>query len=208
MNRVAIVDYGMSNLDSIRRAIEEVGGSPYVVASPDVLGHPDRIVLPGVGAFSLAMANLRTNGLDRVLVDEVLGDGVPFLGICLGMQLLGSEGDEGDEGGPTSGLGWIPGRISRLAPTGTDRRVPHVGWNEVVPAGSGPLFEGIESGTDFYFVHSFHLCASVEEDVAATTPYCGGFISAVARDQVFGVQFHPEKSQRAGFAVLRNFLAI
>jgi glutamine amidotransferase len=205
MNRVAIVDYGMSNLDSIRRAIEEVGGSPYVVASPDVLGHPDRIVLPGVGAFSLAMANLRANGLDRALADEVLGDGVPFLGVCLGMQLLGSDGDEG---GPTSGFGWIPGRISRLAPTRIDRRVPHVGWNEVVPADASTLFEGIERGTDFYFVHSYHLCPADDQDVAATTPYCGGFTSAIARGAVFGVQFHPEKSQRAGFTILRNFLAV
>lgn len=205
MNRVAIVDYGMSNLDSIRRAIEEVGGSPYIAASASALGHPDRIVLPGVGAFSLAMSNLRATGLDQALTAEVLGDDVPFLGVCLGMQLLASGGEEG---GPTPGLGWIPGRTSKLVPTSDDRRVPHVGWNEVVPTEAGSLFEGIESGTDFYFVHSYHLCAAHSDDVAATTPYCGGFTSAIAHGLIFGVQFHPEKSQRSGFAVLRNFLAV
>jgi imidazole glycerol-phosphate synthase subunit HisH len=133
----------------------------------------------------------------------VLRTGVPFLGICLGMQLLASSSAEG---ATTSGLGWIPGDVRRLVPTVDDPRVPHVGWNEVRPTGSGGLFAGTEAGTDFYFVHSYHLVPDDPTDTAATTPYADGLVSSVAKGQVFGVQFHPEKSQRAGFAVLGAFL--
>jgi glutamine amidotransferase len=113
----------------------------------------------------------------------------------------------GHEGGETEGLGWLDARVVRLTPTSADRRIPHVGWNEVHPADGAGAFAGVPAGTDFYFVHSYHLVPADPADVAATTPYTGGFVSAVARDNVWGVQFHPEKSQRAGFAVLRNFLA-
>jgi imidazole glycerol-phosphate synthase subunit HisH len=204
VNRVAIIDFGVSNLDSVGRALEDAGASPYVVASGDDLGEPDRIVLPGVGAFDVAMANLAGRGLDRALDVAVVDRGTPLLGICLGMQLLASEGTEG---GVTAGLGWVPGRVVRLEPQNGDRRIPHVGWNELVP-GSSPLFDGIESGTDVYFVHSYHVVPDSTSDIASMTPYCGGFVSAIDRGTVFGVQFHPEKSQRAGAMILRNFLKI
>jgi glutamine amidotransferase len=205
MNRVAVIDYGVSNLDSVKRALEEAGACPYIVASAGELREPDRIVLPGVGAFGIAMANLESRGLIGALEAAVLEQEVPLLGICLGMQLLASEGTEGES---TAGLGWIPGRVMRLEPQGEDRRIPHMGWNELVHSGSFPLFDGIESGRDVYFVHSYHLIPSAPTDAVATTPYCGGFVSAVARGTIFGVQFHPEKSQRTGAAVLRNFLRI
>ena len=206
MGRVAIVDYGLSNLDSVGRALEELGAMPYVVADGSQLGRPDHIVLPGVGAFVDAMANLRERGLDEALRDQVLGTGVPLLGICLGMQLLATKGTEG---APVEGLGWVPGEVVRIVPSDADTRVPHVGWNEIEPTAGCPLFCGVDAGSDFYFVHSFHLVPDQGTSVAATTPYAEGIVSAVqGPPQVFGVQFHPEKSQRAGFQVLSNFLAI
>lgn len=202
--RVGVVDYGMCNLDSVRRALEEAGGRPFVTDDPADLDAADRIVLPGVGAFPDAMRNLRDRGLDDALRKQVVDDGVPFLGVCLGMQLLAATGHEGE---PAEGLGWIDAEVTRLTPVAGER-VPHVGWNEVYPAGPSPLFAGIPDGTDFYFVHSFHVRCADGDDVLATTPYCGAFTSAVARGHVFGVQFHPEKSQRHGIRLLRNFLAI
>ncbi len=202
--RVAIVDYGMCNLDSVRRAFEEVGARPYVTDDPGDLDIADRIVLPGVGAFPDAMRSLKARGLDEALAKHVWVKGAPFLGVCLGMQLMACVGEEVEQ---TDGLGWINARCVRFVATEADRRVPHVGWNEVTPELDSPLFDGIPPGTDFYFVHSFHVECSRAEQVLATTPYCDGFVSAVQRDHVFGVQFHPEKSQHWGLRLLRNFLA-
>ena len=205
MNRVAIVDYGLCNIDSVARAIEMCGGKPTITSSPDDLGSADRIILPGVGAYPDAMANLRADELDAALHEQVIDEKAPFLGICLGMQLLATVGEEVTT---TKGLGFVGASVRRLEATERDRRVPHIGWNEVNPSDGARLFDGIEPGTDFYFVHSFHVVCDDASDVAATTPYCGGFTSSVERDNVFGVQFHPEKSQDAGFVVLRNFLAV
>lgn len=205
MNRVAIIDYGMGNLDSVARAVEECGGTPVVTSRAEDIGIANRVILPGVGAFSDGMRNLRERSLDVILREQVDGKRIPLLGICLGMQLLATRGWEG---GPTEGMGWIDGEVHRLVPAGEDTRVPHIGWNEVTFVRDSPLFQGISSGKDFYFVHSYHLRANDPEDVVAHTPYCGGFTSAAARGNVFGVQFHPEKSQRTGFRILRNFLAL
>jgi imidazole glycerol-phosphate synthase subunit HisH len=201
---VAIVDYGMCNLDSVRRAFEEVGARAWVTDDPADLDAADRIVLPGVGAFPDAMHNLRVRGLDEALDKRVRDEGTPFLGVCLGMQLMAAVGQEVE---PTEGLGWIDARCVRFAPTEVDRRVPHVGWNEVSPSVDSSLFDGIPAGSDFYFVHSFHVTCVAADQVLATTPYCGGFVSAVQHGSAFGVQFHPEKSQRWGLRVLENFLA-
>jgi glutamine amidotransferase len=203
--RVAIVDYGMCNLDSVRRAFEEVGARPFVTDEPGDLDAADRIVLPGVGAFPDAMHNLRARGLDDALAKQVWDEGAPFLGVCLGMQLMARIGHEVQ---CTEGLGWIDACCVRLQPTEADRRVPHVGWNEVTPWADSPLFAGIPPGADFYFVHSFHVACATSEQVLATTPYGDGFVSAVQRGQAFGVQFHPEKSQRFGLRLLENFLAV
>jgi glutamine amidotransferase len=201
---VAIVDTGLCNLDSIARAIEECGGKPLVTEDPGDREHAARIVLPGVGAFPEAMDRLRSRGLDMALSEQVIGREIPFLGVCLGMQLMATLGTEVRE---TAGLGWIDGEVSLLQ-AGPGERIPHIGWNEVEPTAGSPLFQGIAPGRDFYFVHSYVLRPTRDEDVAAVTPYAGGFVSAVHRDNVFGVQFHPEKSQQVGFAVLRNFLAL
>ena len=204
MKRVAIVDYGVSNLDSVARAIEECGGQPVVTSEPGVLAEAASVVLPGVGAFRVGMTNLRSLGLDDVLDDLVRG-GIPLLGLCLGMHLLASRGSEG---GDTAGLGLIEGEIVQLVPRQPGERVPHIGWNEVVAKRDSPLLSLEEPAQDFYFVHSYHFRPAAEADVVATTPYCGGFVSAIARENVYGVQFHPEKSSRAGFALIRGFLSL
>jgi glutamine amidotransferase len=205
MNHVAIVDYGLCNLDSIARAIEECGGRPCVTDNPNDLADTDSIILPGVGSYGDAMANLREKRLDTAMTERVAGDGVPFLGICLGMQLMAHKGNEGQG---ADGLGWIDGEVCRLEPVTPGERVPHVGWNEVEPVAHAPLFDGITPGVDFYFVHSYHLNMADEDAVQGRTPYCDSFVSAIGRDNIFGVQFHPEKSQKAGFRLLTNFLGL
>ena len=203
MTDVVIVDTGLCNLRSITRAVEECGAQPRIAAAGSEVGAPSHVILPGVGAFPDAMENLERSGLVESLATQVRDHGVPFLGICLGMQLLAALGREVRD---TRGLGWIDGDVTRLEPAPSER-IPHVGWNQIELVGESPLFDGIEPGRDFYFVHSWALRPASAADVVATTPYGGGFASAVQRDNVFGVQFHPEKSQRAGFQVLRNFLA-
>lgn len=203
MGRVALVDTGLCNLGSIKRAVEECGGSPFVTNDPSDLKEATQIILPGVGAFPEAMATLRINGLADEMTEQVIGRHIPFLGICLGMQLLATRGLEGGE---TNGLGWIDGDVVRLKPEGNER-VPHVGWNTVTEQKPSQLLSHVR-GRDFYFVHSFVVQPRNPEEIIASTPFAGGFTSAVGRDAIFGVQFHPEKSQADGFRVLRNFLAV
>ena len=201
--KVAIVDYGMCNLDSVARAVEECGGDPVVISDPSALTGADRIILPGVGAFAQAMTNLRAAGFEPALRESALVRRVPFLGICLGMQLLATKGFEGGE---TDGLGWIGGDVRRLEPSPNDSRIPHIGWNEVHVVRQSPLFDETIRDRDVYFVHSFHFVPNDLGAVVATTPYCGGFVSVLQSQNIFGVQFHPEKSQKVGFRILSNFL--
>lgn len=205
MNIVAIVDYGMCNLDSVARAVEECGGKALVTERAQDFETANRIILPGVGAFADAMRNIKQRALDQILYEQAVEKRIPFLGICLGMQLLASKGFEVEE---TNGLGFVPGEVRRLNPSGEDTRIPHVGWNEVYPLPDSPLFRGITPGRDFYFVHSYQLCPRDESNVLARTPYAGGFVSAVQSGSIWGVQFHPEKSQRPGFQLLKNFLSL
>jgi len=199
---VLVINYGMGNLGSVRRAFEECGATVLVSENPADLADAERIVLPGVGAFPDAMARLNSVGWPGELRKALENPGVHLLGICLGMQLLA---DKGHEGGETTGLGLIGGEVTRFIPA-QDERVPHVGWNEVCPTMPSGLLAGIPAGTDFYFVHSYHFRAARPETVLATTPYCGGFAAVVHAGNVFGTQFHPEKSSRPGFQLLRNFL--
>lgn len=202
--KVLIVDYGMGNLGSLRRSLEECGADASISTNPADIRTATRLVLPGVGAFPDAMATLGERGWVPELEAAVKAQ-VPLLGICLGMQLLAERGYEGKE---TVGLGFVPGEVRRLEPASRDIRLPHVGWNEARQVRPSPLFAGVADRTDFYFVHSYHFAASREEDVLTTTDYCGGFSSTVGSGSTFGVQFHPEKSSRAGFQVLRNFLKL
>jgi glutamine amidotransferase len=201
MLSVAIIDYGLCNLDSIRRAIEICGAAPRLAREAKDVEYAQRIVLPGVGNFAKAMSNLHQRGLDHALHAAVARQ-TPVLGLCLGMQLLASFGEEG---GGREGLGLIPGRVL-LMHSCSGERVPHMGWNSVVPAVRSVLFDGIAPGADFYFVHSYHLACDDNAHVAARTPYCGGIVAAVQNGNVFGTQFHPEKSQRSGRRLLTNFL--
>lgn len=205
MNSTLIIDYGMGNLGSVKRAFEECGADPFISDDPAACARADYIVLPGVGAFADGMAALTAGGWVAALRAAALEEKTPLLGICLGMQLLA---DKGYEGGENAGLGMIPGEVMRLVADTPDTRIPHVGWNEVHHSGNHPLFAGIRPGADFYFVHSFHFVPGAEENILATTPYCGTFVSAVMRGTVCGTQFHPEKSSLPGFQLIRNFLAL
>jgi glutamine amidotransferase len=203
--QAVIVDYGIGNIDSLKRAIEECGGVASLGREPRDLEDATHIILPGVGSFAAAMRNLENRGLAIALKEQVVANHIPLLGVCLGMQLLA---DGGCEGGETPGLGFIAGEIVPLKPDAPEVRIPHIGWNEVHFKQASPLFEGIDSGQDFYFVHSYHFACGEPADILAVTPYCGGFVSVVGRGTVFGTQFHPEKSQWVGFAMLRNFLKL
>ena len=205
MTTVGIVRYGTGNLDSVARALEACGASTMILDAPDALDTVAAIVLPGVGAFAHGMAMLEARGFLDPLRAEILGNRIPVLGICLGMQLLAERGYEGSSDG-IPGLGWIGGEVIRLPP---HERVPHMGWNAVYPEendGGDALLRGVSPGEDFYFVHSYRMVPADDAVWAANTPYGDRFCSAVARDHIWGVQFHPEKSQNAGFQVLRNFL--
>lgn len=199
---ILIIDYGMSNLGSIRRALEECGADVLVSNKPDDLKTCDKIVLPGVGAFGDGMKNLNERGWTKIIREEVLENKIPILGICLGMQLLASIGHEGGE---FDGLDLIEGEVVKLTAQNGER-IPHVGWNEIVKTKENPLFEKIKDGSDFYFVHSYYFKAKNKENVIATTSYCGEFASAVNKNNIFGTQFHPEKSIPLGFQVLKNFI--
>jgi glutamine amidotransferase len=201
---VLIIDYGLGNLASTRRSFEECGAVVAVSDDPCAVLSAASVVVPGVGTFGQAMERLRHRGW-LTSIREAAAIGVPVLGICLGMQLLA---DRGEEGGECEGLGLVEGRVERMLPVRPEERIPHVGWNEVLPAASShPIFRGIRSGTDFYFAHSYRFIPAKRHDVIATTPYCGELVSAVRNNNVVGVQFHPEKSSRAGLQLIRNFLS-
>lgn len=200
---LAVIDYGMGNLGSLARTLEVIGAVAQVVHEPSQIANADAIILPGVGAFSEGMRQLQQRGWVSPLHNAIV-KGRPMLGICLGMQLLA---DQGCEGGITAGLGIIPGTVERMHPRGEGERLPHVGWNEVRREQECLLFEGIPNGADFYFVHSYHFVLESQANALARTPYCGGFVSAVGKERVFGVQFHPEKSSQFGRQLLKNFVA-
>jgi glutamine amidotransferase len=199
---VVIVDYGMGNLRSVQRALEECGASGSISNDPRAIEQAEALVIPGVGAFADGMKNLAERGLSASIRTAAEEARVPVLGICLGMQLLADRGFESDD---SQGLGLVPGEVKRLEPR-ADERLPHVGWNEVHGGAGAELLDGIAEGTDFYFVHSYHFVPADNADIVARTPYAGGFVSMIHRQNVWGAQFHPEKSGRPGFRLLTNFL--
>jgi len=202
---IAIVDYGMGNLRSVEKALLRVGQSVQVTREPAVIRAADGIVLPGVGAFGACMANLDRFGLVPVVRDVIEG-GRPFLGICLGMQILFSESEEF---GPVSGLGVLPGRVVRFGGEAVaGLRVPHMGWNQLRRRGDTPVLAGVEDGAYAYFVHSYYVVPEDPEIITTETPYGVRFASSVARDNIFACQFHPEKSQEIGLRMLANFGAV
>lgn len=201
MADITIVDYGMGNIGSVANAFARLGATCNVADSPAQIHAASALVLPGVGAFPAAMRNLEQRGLAGPLTQTVMDQGVPFLGICLGLQLIA---ESSVEGGHTRGLGWIAGQVRALQPAGA-LPVPQVGWNEVVCSGSSSLFERLPPAAHFYFDHSYAL-ESTDNVATATCDYGGRCVAAVQHNNVVAVQFHPEKSQRNGLRVLRNFL--
>lgn len=199
---VYMIDYGMGNLLSVKRAFEKCGADVIITQYPDDLYEASHVILPGVGAFKDGMKNLCENNWINVLDKIVEEKKIPILGICLGMQLLASKGFEVEE---TKGLGYVPGEVV-LMRANENERIPHVGWNEVSINKDSELFSGIKDKTDFYFVHSYHFAVDNEEHSIASTPYAGGFVSVINKDLVYGTQFHPEKSQKPGFQLIKNFL--
>lgn len=202
---ITMIDYGGSNLRSVQKALEAVGARAVATADPEVVRRATKLVLPGVGAFGAGMAALRARGLDAAAA-EAVGAGAWLLGICLGMQFLF---DESDEMGQHAGLGLLGGRVTRF-PAGlraADRplKVPHVGWNEIEHDGCHTLLAGVAPGAHAYFVHSYICIPDDPSDVLARADYGGPFAAVVGRGRVLGIQFHPEKSQRVGLQILRNF---
>jgi imidazole glycerol-phosphate synthase subunit HisH len=202
ISETIIIDYGMGNLRSVEKALAAVGGRPLISADPDAVRKAARLILPGVGAFGDAMRNLRQNGMDRAIL-EAANAGTPLLGLCLGLQLLFTNSEEF---GSHEGLNLIPGKVLRfMAPS---LRVPHVGWNQIEGIQPNLLLGGIPEGSYFYFVHSYYVEPDRTEDVLRWTSYGHRFCSIACRGNVWGAQFHPEKSQDMGKKLLRNFLAI
>ena len=198
---LALIDYGAGNLRSVENALRAAGGRDIAVtADPDLVRKADRIVLPGVGAFAACMNALSAiPGMVDALNQRVIGEGAPFLGVCVGMQLMA---DAGEEFGTTPGLGWIKGIVSKLEPADPQARIPHMGWNDVVPVEPHPLIVPGEA----YFLHSFGFRVADPKTLAAITDHGGTVTAAVARDNLIGAQFHPEKSQAYGLAFLSRFL--
>lgn len=201
---IVIVDYGMGNTGSVKNALLFLGKEAVISRNPEDLHRATHLILPGVGAFGDGMKKLVDFGLVRILEEEVLMKKKPILGICLGMQLFA---DIGEEGGTHKGLGWISGGTRRFRVDEKRFRLPHIGWNDVETRESATLFEGVTPEV-FYFVHSYVIEPSDPSVVTASCDYGEVFSAAVEKENIFGVQFHPEKSQKAGLAVLKNFIAV
>lgn len=200
---VTIVDCGIGNIRSVQRMFEAADASAEIVSDPAALASANRVVLPGVGAFDAGMHALEQGGWIGPLNTAARDRRIPVLGICLGMQMLATEGEEG---GINRGLGFVAGRVRRLDVLGCTLRVPHVGWNEINFNPADPLFAHIPQRSDFYFVHSFAFVADAESSVTGHADYGVPVVASVRQGSVFGTQFHPEKSSKAGRQLLRNFL--
>ena len=196
-----VVDYGVSNIASIGYALDRLGCSWKLARTAEDIGNASHVIIPGVGSFNDGMTNLHNSGLVPSLKKHA-EHGRPLMGICLGMQLLA---DEGTEGGITPGLGFISGRIVPIMPSAGEK-VPHMGWNNLKYKKEHPMFAGVNEGTDAYFVHGYHFECGKEQNITALVDFAGGIVAAVARDNIWGVQFHPEKSSKAGMTIIKNFL--
>jgi len=208
MATVALIDYGSGNLASAAKALARAAQTTkheiITTADPQVVKDAERVVLPGVGAFADCMRGLSAvPGMVPMLREKMLKDGAPFLGICVGMQLLATVGKEF---GDTKGLGWIAGEVVKIAPADASLKIPHMGWNELKIVQRHALLDGIESGAHAYFVHSYHFVPALPDDLIATTDYGQILTAMIGNENIAGTQFHPEKSQATGLKLLSNFL--
>ena len=200
---IGVVDYGMGNLRSVMNAFAEIGAPAELITDPAALDRAERAVLPGVGAFAQAIAMLRKNGMADAL-ERFRSSGRPILGVCLGMQLMCSVSEED---GIHNGLNWIPARVVPFSRS-HGAKIPHMGWNSLHLAGDEALFDGVEDSSDVYFVHSYYVTCEQADDVLASTEYGVTFASILGRGNLFGMQFHPEKSQSIGLRLLSNFVRV
>jgi glutamine amidotransferase len=201
---IAIIDYGMGNLQSVANILDYIGAENIITNKIEEIEMADKLILPGVGAFGEAMENLRKLDLIDFLTKEVVEKKKPFLGICLGMQLLA---DKSYEMGEYVGLGWIKGEVKKLEPMGKEFRIPHIGWNDVIPQKECVLYGADLKSKVCYFVHSFHFDCENKEDVTAVTDYGGNFVCSLERGNIMATQFHPEKSQKDGIEMMKKFVA-
>jgi glutamine amidotransferase len=203
ISKIAVIDFGMGNIGSICKMLRFVGADPVVTSDPGVMASADRIVLPGVGHFDRAVANLRGLGLVEHLQRIVVEDGKPLLGICLGMQLLCRSSEEGS----LPGLGFVDAQVRRFEFPGNPRlKVPHMGWSPITAKKTSVLLKGLDDDSRFYFVHSYFVACADSGDVLAEAAYGAPYVAALERGNVMGVQFHPEKSHRFGIQMFRNFV--
>jgi glutamine amidotransferase len=202
---IAIIDYGMGNLGSVKRKLDKVGASSVITSDAEVIRKSDKIILPGVGHFAKAVSEIKIRGLWALLSEQVLLEKRPILGICLGMQLMAKYSEEGN----SAGFGWFDANIVRFNVSDSIKyKVPHTGWNTIMQVKDSLLFEGINSDSEFCFVHSYHIHCNDKEDIVAETIYDYVFASAIQKNNLFGVQFHPEKSHDVGEMMLRNFVEL
>ena len=201
--KIVIVNYGMGNLSSVSKKLKRIGAEVLISSDKSEIQNAQKLILPGVGHFTKAVENIKHSGLWDVLNDRVLKDKIPILGICLGMQLMAKYSEEGN----CEGFGWFDAEVVKFnIKDQLKNKVPHMGWNKVVANKSSILFDGISKSQEFYFVHSYHIKSNEPTDILATTDYEYPFVSALEKENIFGVQFHPEKSHDAGEKLLANFL--
>lgn len=199
---ISIIDYGLGNLKSMAGALEKIGVDYTCTRDHSLLKQANGFILPGVGAFPDGIRNILNFGIFDVIKQRVIEDNIPILGICLGFQLLGSIGTEFEE---IHGLDWISGKVIKLESQNGEFRIPHVGWNEISRKKESLLFKNIQASSLFYFTHSFHLIPTSSEDIIATCNHGQEFVAVVQRERIFGTQFHPEKSQKDGLELLKNY---
>ncbi len=198
---IVIIDYGMGNIGSIRNMLGKAGTQAIISSQIEVIQQAQKLILPGVGAFDEGMKNLKEYNLIDILNKKVLEEKTPILGICLGMQLFSSHSQEGMK----PGLNWLNAQTIKFIPQ-NNRKIPHMGWNTIEIRKKNPILDGLPQDSRFYFVHSYHVVCAHEEDVLAVTSYHGDFVSALHKGNIWGTQFHPEKSHRFGLKLLSNFV--
>lgn len=201
---IVIVDYGMGNVGSIKKMIEFVGGEAIISSKKEDIMNATKLILPGVGSFDHGMKNLNQNNIIRILNEKVIKNKTPILGICLGMQLMAKESEEGTE----KGLGWIKAKVIKFEINNSKLKIPHMGWNYIQIQKENDILKNIPQNPRYYFVHSYHMKCDEEKDILTKTKYDIEFTSSIQKNNIYGMQFHPEKSHKFGMKIIENFIKI